>query len=112
MAEDVVRRFVQALNAERTDEAAALLTEDVEVVFPQGTVRGRDEWKSRRGGGDEHTHEQVVAGGYEETPGGIELAGRYVVLWKESGEVAREQPVRIRFELVDGLIARLEFLPG
>ena len=109
---DLARRFVDALNAENSEEAAALLAEDVEVVFPQGTVRGRDEWKSRRSGGDEHLQEHVRASDYQEIAGGVDLVGHYVVVWTESGEVAREQPVRIRFELADGLISRLEFLPG
>jgi hypothetical protein len=40
------------------------------------------------------------------------MTGRLVQRWAETGEVANEQALRVRFWVAGGLISRLEFVPG
>lgn len=109
----IARTFIEAVNDGRHDDAAALLTEDVEVVFHGARLQGREAWlESRtRHPPPEHLREEVAIDELSETPDGAEVSGRMVQRWVESGEVAGEQPVRIVVTVVDGLIARLELSP-
>jgi hypothetical protein len=106
----IARAFVDAVNDGRHDDAAALLDDDVEVVFPGARLRGRDAWleSRRRQSAPEHLHEDVAIDDLRETADGAELSGRMIQRWTESGEVANELPVRIVFSVDGGLIRRLE----
>jgi ketosteroid isomerase-like protein len=111
---DVARRFAQALDRGDTDAAALLLADDAELVFPGATVRGRDAWRQARACRDqpEHLSEGVEEAVFTESGETVEMAARLVQRWAETGEIANEGPLRVRFRVTGGLISRLEFVPG
>jgi ketosteroid isomerase-like protein len=105
--------FADALDLGDTEAAAALLAEDVELVYPGETVRGRDTWREARAArADGSLTERVEDADFSESGDTVEMTARMVQRWAETGDLAHEQPVLVRFRIVDGLIARLEFLPG
>lgn len=108
----VARRFAEALNAGDNDAAALLLAEDAELVYPGRTMHGRAAWVAARK--DQATPsgvtESVIDAVFNETDGSVEMSARLVQQWTESGEVAHEQPIRVRFDVNSGAISRLEFL--
>lgn len=112
--ETTARAFIDAVNDGRHDDASALLAEDVEVVFHGARLQGREVWleSRRRHPPSEHLREEVEVDELSETSGGVDVSGRMVQRWVESGELAGEQPVRIVFTIADGLIGRLEFAAG
>jgi len=101
------------MNEGRHEEAAALLADDVELVFPGARLQGREVWleSRRRQSPPEHLREEVAIDELRETADGAEVAGRMVQRWVESGEVANETPVRIVFAVDGGSIRRLELRP-
>jgi hypothetical protein len=112
--ETTARAFIDAMNDGRHDDAAAFLAEDVEVVFHGALLQGRAVWlqSRRRHRPSEHLREEVEVDELSETSGGVDVSGRMVQRWIESGELAGEQPVRIVFTIADGSIGRLEFAAG
>ena len=115
------------------DEAVAAIRAGGVVVLPTDTVyglvaspyreeptrrvyrlKGRDAWLESRNRQQrpEHLVEEVAADQVTEAAQGVELTGRVIQRWVETGEVASELPLRIEFTITDGLIRRLEFLPG
>jgi hypothetical protein len=55
--------------------------------------------------------EAVEADASSVTADGIEVTGRLVQRWVETGELANEMPIRIGFVIDGGLIQRLELRP-
>ena len=102
------------MNRQKHADAARLLAEDVELVFPGSRLKGREAWldSRERQHPPEHLVEEVVADQVTETAQGAELTGRVIQRWVETGEMASELPLRIEFTITDGLIGRLEFRPG
>jgi hypothetical protein len=89
-----------------------MLAPDVVLVFPGGQLEGREAWlESRRQQSPDQLAEAVEADNVAESAGGVELTGRLVQRWAETGEVASEQPIRIVFTVENGLISRLELSP-
>lgn len=113
-AVSIARAFTDAVNAYEHEAAAALLAEDAEVVSPGGTALSREAWLESRRGQEPRGElsEEVVADELISTGGGVELRGRLVQRWTESGEVADELPVRIAFAIDDGVITHLELRPA
>ena len=111
---EVARRFADALDSGDSAAAAMLLAEDAELAFPGATLRGRATWLEARAGQapTEHLTESVEDATFVESDRRVEMKARLVQRWVESGEIAHEQPVLVVFEVADGLICRLEFLPG
>ncbi|MBA2740726.1 MAG: nuclear transport factor 2 family protein [Actinobacteria bacterium] len=111
---DVARAYADALDRSDDEAAADLMTEDVELVFAHGSIRGRAAWLEMRAQRTppEHLEENVEDAEYVETSEGTEMRARLVQRWIESGEVASEQPLRVGFVIVDGLISSIEFAPG
>lgn len=111
---ELVERFVQALDDGDDDAAAALLAEDAELVYPGETVRGREAWRQGRASQERSTQlaERVEDVSLAESDAVVEMTARLVQRWTETGEIAHEHPIRVRFALADGAIERLEFLPG
>jgi len=108
----IARAYTDAVNRRAYAEAAELLAEDVELIFPGGSLGSRAAWlesRSRQHPGE--LTEEVAAQGVTETDDGAELSGRLVQRWTESGEVASEMAIRIAFTVTDGAITRLEFIP-
>lgn len=110
----VARAFTEAVNDGRHDDAAALLAEHVEFVFPGARLQGREAWleSRKRQLPPEHLREDVAIDELRDTSDGAEISGRMIQRWVETGEVANELPVRIVFDVADGLIVRLEFQPA
>ena len=106
----VARAFTNAMNDGRHEDAAVMLADDVELVFPGARLQGRDAWLAsrRRQAPPEHLREEVVIDEVWETSVGAEVSGRMIQRWVESGAVASERPVRIAFAVDNGSIARLE----
>jgi len=102
------------MNDGRHDDASAFLAEDVEVVFHGAWLHGREVWlrSRRRHPPSEHLREELEVDELSETSDGVDVSGRMVQRWIESGELAGEQPVRIVFTIIDGSIGRLEFAVG
>ena len=113
-ATNVVRTFTDAVNRRDHDAAAKLLARSAEVVGPGGTLVGRDAWldSRRQQPPPRDLTEEVAVDELAESDDGVELRGRLVQRWTESGEVADEMPVRISFTLEGGSISRLEMRPG
>jgi hypothetical protein len=109
----MARAFTEAVNDGRHDDAAALLADDVEVVFRGARLQGRQVWleSRKRQSTAEHLREEVAIDELRSTSDGAELSGRMVQRWVESGEVANELHVRIAFSVAGGLIGRLEIAP-
>jgi ketosteroid isomerase-like protein len=108
----VARAYTDAVNRRAYAEAAELLAEEVELIFPAGSLMGRGAWlESRARQQPGELTEEVAADVVTESDDGAELSGRLVQRWTESGEVASEMPIRIAFTVTDGAITRLEFIP-
>jgi hypothetical protein len=110
----IAEAFTDGMNRRDHEAAAALLDDDVEVVLPGGSLRGRAAWLESRQQQPppDELSEEVVADELTPTDGGVELRGRLVQRWVESGDVAHKMPVLIVFAIEDGLISRLELRPG
>ena len=110
----LARAFTDAVNDGRHDDAAALLADDAELIFPGARIQGRDIWleSRRRQLPPEHLREEIAIDGLRGTSARAEVSGRMIQRWTESGEVAGEMPVRIAFTVRDGLIGRLELIAG
>jgi hypothetical protein len=113
-AGEVLRAFTDAMNRGDHESAALLLADDVELSFPGVELRGRDSWleSRRRQPADEHLAEEVEIETESENGSDVELQGRLVHRWLESGEPAGELPVRIAATVEGGLIVRLVFRLG
>jgi ketosteroid isomerase-like protein len=108
----IARAYTDAVNRRAYAEAADLLADEVELIFPGGSLVGREAWlesRSRQQSGE--LTEEVAAEGVTVSDDGAELTGRLVQRWTESGEVASEMPIRIVFTIAAGAITRLEFAP-
>ena len=107
-AEDLVRRFYDAFNAEDLEGLVATLHPDVELVTARGPRYGHDGarvWATRVAGGE---LEQRIA------LDGVRVRGERAVAlvrrqwwWREEGELAEEEELASLFELRDGLIERV-----
>ena len=108
----IARAYTDAVNRRAYAEAAGLLAEEVELIFPGGSLVGREAWlESRARQQPGELTEEVAAEDVSVSDDGVELTGRLVQRWTESGEVASEIPIRIAFTVADGAITRLEFIP-
>ena len=108
----IARAYTDAVNRHAYAEAAELLAEDVELIFPGSRLVGREAWlESRARQQPGELTEEVVADVVNESDGDVELTGRLLQRWAESGELASEMPIRIAFRVAGGTITRLELIP-
>jgi Domain of unknown function (DUF4440) len=105
--------FIDAMNRREHEEAARYLADDAEIVLPGARLEGRSAWleSRRRQDPPEHLAEAFETDTSSATADGVEVAGRLVQTWVETGELANEMPVRIGFVIDGGLIQRLELRP-
>ncbi len=103
--EQVVRAWIDAVNAGNVDEAGTFVTEDVAIVGPRGTTSGREAVADWIG----HT-------GIQLEPVSVRADGSRVTVdaegtWR-TGEGERTPPATIAmaFEVEDGRIASIERL--
>jgi hypothetical protein len=102
----VVRRFVDAFNAEDLDALVATLTGDVEIQSGRGLVSGREEvrrWARRMPSGD--LHQRLVLDDVSEHGAHAVASMRRQWTWPD-GEIADEQALFYVATVRDGLICR------
>ncbi len=106
---EIVTCYLEALAARDYDTAASLLAPDAEIVSPEETVSGAvflqslREWEGLDNL-DISVRDRVIS---EEDGTFVSRATR-VFSWKESGEVAYEQPAEARLSVDAGTIIRVE----
>ncbi|MDQ2968414.1 MAG: hypothetical protein M3R37_08875 [Actinomycetota bacterium] len=109
---EVVRRYRELVFGERAQEAIAFLSQDLELVFPQGTV-GYTEltgWLSEPP--EEFDHlllENVEAGIHELPDGGVLSETDQVYRWKETGEVSNREHRAMLWRVENGKIRYMKF---
>ena len=106
---EIVTRYLEALAARDYDTAASLLAPDAKIVGPDETVSGAVFLQSAReweglDNLDISVRDRVIS---EEDGVFVSRATR-VFSWKESGEVAYEQPAEARLSVDAGTIVRVE----
>lgn len=109
----LARAYAGAVDRGADDAAAALLAEDVELVFPHGSLRGRDAWlelRARRGLPSISTSTSRPP--TSPTPQPVRRCEEGSQRWIETGEIANEQELRVECAIADGLITRIEMFPG
>jgi hypothetical protein len=102
----VVRRYVEAFNAEDLDALVATLTPDVEIQSSRGLIEGREEvrrWATREPSGD--LHQRLVLGDVSEHGAHAVASVRRQWRWPH-GEIADEQDLFCVATIRDGLICR------
>lgn len=104
---EVVRRFVDAFNAEDLEALVATLSQDVEIQSSRGLVEGREEarrWATRQPSGE--LEQRLVLDRLAEHGAHAVADLRRQWVWRESGEVGDERAVYYVATLRDGLICR------
>jgi ketosteroid isomerase-like protein len=106
---EIAQRYFGAMGARDFDAAALLLAADAEVITPDGTYTGSEFLASLRDWPgldnlDISSRDRVLT----EEQGVVASRATRVFTWKESGEVAYEQPSEARLTIVAGRIVRLE----
>ena len=105
----LVRRFYEAFNSEDLDGLVATLHPAVELQTARGPREGREEaraWATRNPGGG--LHQRLVLEEIREDDHGAHAIAliRKQWWWRESDEVAHDEPEAALFTFRDGLIAR------
>jgi hypothetical protein len=106
-ANEVVREFVDAFNAEDVDRLVATLTDDIEIQTRRGLVEGHDEarrWATRNPSG--YLHQRLVLDDVLERGVHSVATIRRQWFWRHTGHVADEQELYYVATLRDGLICR------
>ena len=97
------------MSARDFDAAAALLADDAEVVTPDGTETGAGFLASMRewpglDNLDVSVRDRVIT----EEAGEFVSRARRIFTWKESGEVAYEQPAEAKLTVAAGRVVKFE----
>jgi low temperature requirement protein LtrA/ketosteroid isomerase-like protein len=106
---EIATRFLEAMSSRDFETAESLLAADAEVTAPDGTlpasefIRGVREWE-----GLENLDISVENRVVTEEDGVVVSRSRRVFRWKESGEVAYDQPAEARITIVAGLVTNVE----
>ncbi len=106
---EIAQRYFEAMGAGDFDAAAVLLSADAEIVTPGGTQTGAEFLASLRDWpGLDHLdisiRDRVIT---EEGGVSVSRATR-VFTWKESGEVAYEQPAEAHLTIDAGQVVKIE----
>jgi ketosteroid isomerase-like protein len=110
---DVVRRFIDAFNAEDLDVLVAVLDPEAEIQTSRGIVIGYDEarrWATRNPTGE--LHQRLVLDDVRDAGPHVIAAARRQWYWRDPeyrrdhGEIADETELTIVATIRDGLIAR------
>ena len=108
-AEEIARRYLEALYAEDYDTAYSLLDPDVEVVSPRRTSHGADALRKRWRKADyEHLTAEIDRRDFEQRNGSVRAVTEMTWRWRESGEIAYRTRVDGDFVVREGKIARIE----
>jgi ketosteroid isomerase-like protein len=106
---ELVERFYAAFNAEDLDAFAAVLHPHVELQTARGLREGRDEarrWATRNPAGG--LEQRIVLEEVREGDRGAHALAliRKQWSWRETEEIAHDQPEAALFTFRDGLVAR------
>jgi hypothetical protein len=110
----LARVYADALDRGDDAAAAALMSDEIEIVFGARSIRGRESWLAGRSQRESPAHldERLENPEFVETPSGVTIRGTLVQRWAETGEIANEQALRAELTIENGLITRLEMFPG
>lgn len=106
---EIATRFLEAMSSRDFETAESLLAGDAEVTGPDGTmpatrfVQGLREWE-----GLDNLNVSVEDRVVTEEDGEVVSRSKRVFRWKESGEMAYEQPAEARITVASGLVRRVE----
>src|SRR6266436_4663048 len=106
---EIVRRYLESLDAGDFDAAAVLLSANADVVTPDGTRSGSEFLAGLRGwSGLDNLNIAIRDRVLSEELGVVVSHATRVFTWKESGEVAYEQPAKAHFPVDAGRIVKVE----
>ena len=110
MDDTAIETFFAAMNAQDADAAAALVAPDVEIVMGPHVLTGHAALRELALQEDPQlVFETVPVKVDAERDTRATVLARRTSRWRESGEIAAEEDVRVLFDLdADGLITRLE----
>jgi hypothetical protein len=110
----LARRFVEAVVAHDFETAEGLLDPDVEVVTPQGSLRGLAACRQvlQKAGGDEQFNVEQAEPEFERLGDDVMVRTREVARWRETDELAYERDFALRLTLDDTRIVRIVVMPG
>ena len=106
---EIATRFLEAMSSRDFETAQRLFAADAEVVAPDGTtsaaefLQGIREW-----GGFDNLDLSIEDRVVSEEDGLIVSRSKRVFRWRESDEVAYEQPAEARITVEGGRIKRVE----
>jgi hypothetical protein len=106
---EIAQRFLEAMRARDFDAAALLLADSAEVVTPDGTKTGAEflaemrEWPGLDNL-DISIRDRVIT----EEGGLLVSRATRVFTWKDSGEVAHEQPAEAHLTVDAGQVVKFE----
>jgi hypothetical protein len=104
-----VAAFFAAMNANDADGAAALVGPQVEIMFGPNTFVGRDAVRGLALQQDPQLLVETTPISFETAGDDVRVEARRVQRWRDSGELAGDEPLQARFALdVEGLIIRIE----
>src|SRR2546430_237525 len=106
---EIAQRFLEAMSAGDFDAAAVLLAADAEVITPDGTSTGAEFLASmREWPGLDNLEISIRDRVITEEAGVFVSRATRMFTWKESGEVAYEQPAEAELTVDSGRVVRLE----
>jgi ketosteroid isomerase-like protein len=108
-AEEIARRYLEALSAQDYDRAYSLLDADVEVVSARRTTRGADAVRARWRKADyEELVPEIDRREFTQENGRVRATTLMTWRWRENGEVAYRTRVEGDFTVRHGKIERIE----
>jgi hypothetical protein len=107
--DQVVKSFFAAMNAQDADSAAALVDASVEIALGSHVFRGREAVRELAVQQDAQLAFEFVPVTVERDGDRVDVVARRVQRWRDGGEIAAEEDVRVHFVLGPaGLITRVE----
>jgi hypothetical protein len=105
----IAQRFLEAVTAGDFDTAAVLLAADAEVVTPDGAETGAEFLASaHESPGLDNLDISIRDRAITEEGGVVVSRARRIFTWKESGEVAYEQPSEAHLTVDAGQVVKFE----
>jgi hypothetical protein len=106
---EIAKRYFDAMAARDYKRAGALLAPDAEIITPDGAVSGSDFLESMRNwSGLDNLDISVRDRVLSEEDGLVVSRAIRVFSWKESGEVAYEQPAEMKMIVTGETITYLD----
>ena len=114
MSVELAERFAAAMDAEDIETVEEMLAADAEITDPSGKTVPREAWLAAATAELPPAELESTLEGhaFEETPDGIVMSARQVFRWKESGELAYEQPFGAVMHFRGDELVRMEMRAG